>query len=76
MLDMIGGLVCAKTGEEVDLSKIEALLYVKAESLQAARGEIEARHGDMDTYLIEGLGCRAEELERLRDELLEEGEGA
>jgi len=72
MLAMIRGATkAAANGKEVDLSKIEGLLYVTPESLDAAHDEIRSLHGDVDTFLEEGLGCSAEELERLRNELLE-----
>ncbi len=61
----------SSNGTEVELSKIEGLLYVKAASLEAAHTEIRALHGDVESFLIDGLGCRVDELERLRDDLLE-----
>lgn len=71
LLAMIRDFASSKNGEEVELSNIEGLLYVKAASLEAAHTEIRALHGDVESFLIDGLGCRLEELERLRDELLE-----
>ena len=58
-------------GEEIAFSRVEGLLYVKEQSLQAAHAEIIERHGNVEAFLTEGLGCSAEGLERLRDELLE-----
>lgn len=71
LLGMIRGLAGSKDGDEPELSKIEGLLYVKAASLEAARAEIQTLHGDVASFLVEGLGCAREELERLRDDLLE-----
>jgi protein-tyrosine phosphatase len=58
-------------GEEIALSRVEGLMYVKEQSLQAAHAEIIERHGNVEAFLTNGLGCSAEGLERLRDELLE-----
>jgi protein-tyrosine phosphatase len=58
-------------GEEIALSRVEGLMYVKEQSLQAAHAEIIERHGNVAAFLTNGLGCSAEGLERLRDELLE-----
>jgi len=58
-------------GEEIAFQRVEGLLYVKEKSLQAAHAEILERHGSVDGYLVEGLGCSIEALEQLRDELLE-----
>ena len=71
MLGMIREFAGSKNAEEIDLSKIEGLLYVKAVSLEAAHTEIRTLHGDVESFLVNGLGCPAEELERLRDDLLE-----
>ena len=71
LLAMIEGLAAGKGDGALDLSKIEGLLYVRAQNLGAARDEIHSSHGDLETFLIEGLGCSAEQLGRLRDELLE-----
>ena len=58
-------------GEEIAFSRVEGLLYVKEQSLQAAHTEIVERHGSVDLFLTEGLGVSSEGLERLRDDLLE-----
>jgi len=58
-------------GEEIAFSRVEGLLYVKEQSLQAAHAEIIERHGSVAAFLTEGLGCSQAELEHLRDELLE-----
>jgi len=58
-------------GEEIAFSRVEGLLYVKERSLQAAHEEIVQRHGSVEAFLSEGLGCSSDALERLRDDLLE-----
>jgi protein-tyrosine phosphatase len=74
MLGMIRSFAANHGGpdaEEIALSRVEGLLYVKEQSLEAAHAEIIERHGDAESFLIEGLGCSSESLERLRDDLLE-----
>ena len=74
MLEMIRGFAASQEGgnsEEVAFSRVEGLLYVKEQSLQAAHAEIIERHGDVEAFLTNGLGCSAEGLAQLRDELLE-----
>ncbi len=58
-------------GEQIAFSRVEGLLYVKEQSLQAAHTEILDRHGSVEAFLVEGLDCSAEGLERLRNDLLE-----
>lgn len=72
MLGMIREFAGAKGGEVVELSKIEGLLYVKPASLEAAHTEIRELHGDVESFLVDGLGCTPEGLERLRDDMLEQ----
>jgi protein-tyrosine phosphatase len=57
--------------EQVAFERVEGLLYVREQSLQAAHAEILERHGSVERYLIEGLGASEGELEKLREELLE-----
>ena len=74
MLAMIRRFAANQAGaddEEFAVSRVEALLYVKEQSLQAAHAEIVERHGSIGTFLTEGLGCSTEGLRRLRDDLLE-----
>jgi protein-tyrosine phosphatase len=74
MLGMIRGFAATRggpNGEEIAFSRVEGLLYVKEQSLQAAHAEIIERHGNVEAFLTEGLGCSVEGLERLRDDLLE-----
>jgi protein-tyrosine phosphatase len=74
MLGMIRSFAASKAGaegEEIAFQRVEGLLYVKEQSLQSAHAEIIARHGSVEGYLVEGLGCAKEVLEQMRDELLE-----
>jgi protein-tyrosine phosphatase len=74
MLCMIRGFASnhgGPEGEEVAFSRVEGLLYVKEQSLQAAHAEIIDRHGSVEGFIIEGLGCSADGLAQLRDDLLE-----
>jgi len=74
MLGMIRSFAAQQAGEgseETAFERVESLLYVKEENLQAARAEILARYGSVEGYLVDGLGCSKDDLERLRDELLE-----
>jgi protein-tyrosine phosphatase len=74
MLGMIRGFASnhgGPEGEEVAFSRVEGLLYVKEQSLQAAHAEIIDRHGSVEGFIIEGLGCSADGLAQLRDDLLE-----
>jgi len=74
MLGMIRGFASnhgGPEGEEVAFSRVEGLLYVKEQSLQAAHAEIIDSHGSVEGFIIEGLGCSADGLTQLRDDLLE-----
>jgi protein-tyrosine phosphatase len=74
MLEMIRGFASNQEGgdgEEIEFSRVEGLLYVKEQSLQAAHTEIIERHGNVEAFLTNGLGCSAEGLTQLRNELLE-----
>jgi protein-tyrosine phosphatase len=74
LLGMIRRFAATKGGPEAEdlaLSRVEGLLYVKEQSLQAAHAEILAQHGSIEAFLRNGLGCSQEALRKLRDELLE-----
>lgn len=74
MLGMIRSFAASQAGpegEEIAFSRVEGLLYVKAQSLQAAQAEIIERYGSIAAFLREGLGCTDDGLRRLRDDLLE-----
>lgn len=57
--------------EEIAFERVQGLLYVAEQSLEAARAEILERHGSIEGYLIEGLGASEDALQQLRDDLLE-----
>jgi protein-tyrosine phosphatase len=74
MLGMIRNFAASQggpDGEEIAFSRVEGLLYVKEKSLRAAHAEIIERHGSVETFLVDGLGCSSEGLQQLRDDLLE-----
>ena len=74
MLGMIRSLAAKQggdEGEETAFQRVEGLLYVKEQNLQAARAEILDRYGSIEGYLMEALGCSKDDLEQMRDELLE-----
>ena len=74
MLEMVRGLAGTEAGgegEEIAVQRVEGLLYVKEQSLEAAHAEIVERYGSVEVYLVDGLGCSRAGLGRLRDELLE-----
>jgi protein-tyrosine phosphatase len=74
MLQAIRGFAAAKggaEGEEIAFRRVEGLLYVKEKSLQVAHDEILERYGNLERYIIEGLGFSSTALERLREDLLE-----
>ncbi len=74
MLRMIRSFASSKAGaesEEIAYQRVEGLLYVKRQSLQAAHDEILERHGSIERYLVDALDFPTPEIQRLRDELLE-----
>ena len=70
LLGMVRGLASGRSdpeAEEIAVRRVQGLLYVEERSLQAAHAEIVTRHGSVDGYLVDALGCTVEGLERLRD---------
>ena len=57
--------------DDVDLSNLEALLEVRPEYLQAALDAVDEQYGSFEAYLTDGLGLTQEEIDALRDHLLE-----
>ena len=57
--------------DEVDLSNLEALLEVRPEYLQAAFDAVDEQYGSLEAYLTDGLGLTQEEIDALREDLLE-----
>jgi protein-tyrosine phosphatase len=51
--------------------KVERLMGVEKPWLEAAFAEIDAQHGDFDTYVREGLGLSTADISRLQSTLLE-----
>ncbi len=56
---------------DVDLGGLPGLLGVRASYLEAAFDAVDAEYGSFDAYLTDVLGCTADDLGRLRDDLLE-----
>lgn len=52
--------------EEVDLSRLEAIFYVRSSYFAAMLNEIEERHGSFETYLQIGLDLGRSDRERLQ----------
>lgn len=74
LLAMVRRLAAAQGGpdaEQTAAARVESLLCVKEQSLQAAHDEIVEEHGSVERYLVDALGCSTATLGRLRDELLE-----
>ena len=57
--------------DDVDMSNLEALLEVRPEYLQAAFDAVDEQYGSFEAYLTDGLGLTQEEVDALRDDLLE-----
>lgn len=56
---------------DVDTTNIEAFYRLEASYIDASFSEMLAEYGSVEGYLLEGLGLTAQELTRLRTELLE-----
>ena len=59
------------TPEEVDMTNTNAFYILEAEYIDAALDEAVKNYGSMDNYIKEGLGLTDEEIQKLKDELLE-----
>jgi protein-tyrosine phosphatase len=57
--------------DQVDMSRVRSIMYAEPEYIDAAHQEIMGIYGSMDAYLSHGLGATDEELEEIRDQLLE-----
>jgi protein-tyrosine phosphatase len=57
--------------QEVDMTNIRAFYILEAAYIDAAFDEIEREYGSVDNYLSEGLGLTHDDVQRLRDELLD-----
>lgn len=60
--------------EEVDMTNVEAFYRLEGHYVDGVLDRAVDEYGSVDNYIRDGLGITPEELERLRDELLE-GEG-
>jgi len=71
LLDMLRGFASNGESEQIAFERVQSLLYVRENSLQAALDEIVSRHGSFEGYIIQALDFSLDSLERLRDDLLE-----
>ncbi len=56
---------------DVDMTNIRAFYILEAAYIDAAFDEIEREYGSVENYLSEGLGLTRDDVQRLRDELLD-----
>ena len=56
---------------QIDMTNVEAFYVLQGFYIDAALDEMLQRYGSVDAYLRDGLGLTDDELQRLRDELLE-----
>ena len=56
---------------EVDMTNITAFYILKESYIDATRDEIVKEYGGIEKYLADGLALTADEIQRLRDKLLE-----
>jgi len=59
------------TPDEVDMTNTNAFYILEAKYIDAALDEALIKYGSMDNYIKEGLGLSEEEIQKLKDELLE-----
>lgn len=57
--------------EQVDMTNVEAFYIQQGEYIDASREEILKRYGSVDGYLTDGLGLTRNEIQQLRNRLLE-----
>jgi protein-tyrosine phosphatase len=57
--------------EEVDMTNIEAFYVLQPSYIDASLDEAVKQYGSMENYIREGLGISDQELEKLRNQLLE-----
>jgi protein-tyrosine phosphatase len=57
--------------DDVDMTNVEAFYILDGSYIDGALQEAVDRYGSMEVYVREGLGLKDEEIERLRNELLE-----
>ena len=52
---------------DVDLSKLEAIFYLRPSYFDAAMAEIDERYGSFDAYLVDGLGVGPSDRDHLKE---------
>jgi protein-tyrosine phosphatase len=57
--------------EQVDMSNMEAFLIQNGSYIDASYDEIVGEHSSLEDYIRDGLGLSEQEVQRLREELLE-----
>jgi protein-tyrosine phosphatase len=73
-LDKIRSMVADKRGvapEEVDMSNVEAFYILDGSYIDGALEQAVAEYGSMEDYIREGLGISDDEIEMLKNQLLE-----
>lgn len=73
-LDQLQRMAAEKRGiqpEQVDMSNMEAFLIQQASYIDASYDEIVKRYGAVDGFIHKGLGLSEQDINHLRDELLE-----
>ena len=58
--------------EQVDMTNVRAFYILKGSYIDATRNEILKEYGGIEKYLTDGLGLTADEIQRLREKLLEQ----
>jgi protein-tyrosine phosphatase len=56
---------------KVDMTNIYAFYILEGKYIDAALDEVIKKYGSMDNYIKEGLGISDDEIQKLKDELLE-----
>jgi protein-tyrosine phosphatase len=73
-LDRIRGKVASDRGippEEVDMTNVKAFFMLEGHYIDGTLEKAVEEYGSMEAYVRDGLGLTDEEIERLREELLE-----
>ena len=73
-LGQLRGMAAQKQGippEQVDMSNMEAFLIQGGSYIDASYDEMVIAYGSVDAFIRDGLGLSDQEINRLRDELLE-----
>ena len=73
-LEQLRKIAAANKGvapEQVDVTNAEAFYILQGSYIDATYDEVLRRYGTFEDYFREGLGLSDQEIERLREELLE-----